>query len=394
MRGRKPLCIDRFIFPFLVIHAIFPVMWLTAVARNGPVRNDWFHLKIVASHFVAGNWTYLYSIDGHALNPGYFWRYPPFALYLIAPLAWLPDTEAYALLALVEAAALMASVWLLWELEPFGPMRREWLLAIVLSAPALSTVITGQSSALIMLCVVTGASLWTRRHLVLACAVLGLLAIKPNWGAVFGLMAVVRGEWKGAAAMAGVGLLLCLAALPLGLQIWIDFLRTSLANADVLLNYEPQKLITLKGFLEGMFGKSQLTQVAWTVMVLGLIATAICAWRAPGSPLRHLGVALLLAVAANPYASFYDALVLAVPATVWWAERHQWRRRPWLIVAMMLAFAWCGEQWMYSWGAVLRAGGFHWFPRVSLVGPATAVWLILAAQQAMQSIPVASTERP
>jgi hypothetical protein len=385
MLSRVSRAVRDLLFPLLAMHAIFPVMWLITLARNGPVPNDWLLLKTVADRFVAGDWSHLYATGEHALRPGYFWLYPPFALYVVAPLAWLSDVWAYALLASVEVMALAASLWLLRRLEPFGRMRREWLLAIVLSAPALSTIVTGQSSALIMLCVVGAATLWTRGQVIQACALLGLLAIKPNWGIVFGVLAIVRGEWKGAAAMAGVALLLCALTLPLGLQVWADFLSVSMANADIFANYESQKLITVRGFLEGMLGKNGLTPILWACAAAGLIVAAVLAWRAPGPPLRHLGVGLLLAVAANPYAQFYDALVLAVPATVWWAERDRWRRGPWLIVATLLAAAWCGEQWLYSWGVVSTAAGLRWLPPVSVVGPVAAVWLVLAACQAMQS---------
>jgi len=394
MLGRLSDTLSTLLFPFLALHAIFPAMWLITAVQNGPVPNDWLHLKIVADHFVAGDWTHLYSysVGEHALNPGYFWRYPPFALYVVAPLAWLPAGWAYAVLALVEVLALATSLRLLQRLEPFSRMRREWVLAIVLSAPALTTIITGQSSALIMLCVVGAATMWSRGQAIRSCAVLGLLAIKPNWGIVFGLMAIVRGEWKGAAAMAGVAFLLCALTLPLGLQVWVDFLNMSTANTEVLATYEPRKLITLRGFLEGLSGKGGVTLVAWELAAIALVAAAVLAWRAQGSPLRHLGIALLLAVAANPYASFYDALVLAVPATVWWAEREQWGRGPWLLVATLLAVGWCSQQWLYSWGVVTKAAGLSWLPPVSLVGPVSAVWLLLAAHQARQSSRVAASE--
>jgi hypothetical protein len=375
------------------MHAIFPTMWLITVIRSGPVPNDWLLLKVVADHFVAGDWGGLYGTGEQALRPGYFWLYPPFALYVVAPLAWLPEGWAYALLAMVEVVALAGSVWLLRGLEPFRRGRGEWLLAIVLSAPALTTIITGQSSALIMLCVVGAATLWTRGQVTYACALLGLLAIKPNWGVVFGLFALVRGEWKGALAMAGVAVALCVLTVPLGLQIWKDFLGVSMANAEIFANYDVFKFVTLRGFMEGTLGKSNPISVVWAVAAGGLVVAAVLAWRKPGSPLRHLGIGLLLIIAANPYAQFYDALALAVPATVWWAEQNRWRRGPWLAVGTLLAVAWCGEQWLHSWGVLSTAAGLEWHPPVSIVGPVAAVWLVLAATQTSE--PVAHlTTRP
>ena len=384
MPGRLYRSLRLLLLPFLAVHAIFPALWAINLLRYGPVENDWFHLKTIADHFVAGDWSRLYTVGEQALNPRYYWRYPPFALYVVAPLAWLPHVWAYALLVVIEVAALVGSLWLLRRLEPFRHMRAEWVLAIALSAPALTTIVTGQSSAVIMLCVVVAAMLWTRGQVNYAYALLGLLAIKPNWGFVFGLMAIVRGEWKGAAAMVGVVVLLCVLALPLGRQVWTDFLEVSMANGDILANYDRQKLITLRGFLEGTLGTSDVTTILWALVAVGLVIMAALSWRAPGPPLRHLGTGLLLAVSANPYASFYDALVLAVPATVWWAERGRWARGPWLTVGILLAVAWCWEQWLYSWGVLAAAAGVHWVPPVSVVGPVAAVWLVLAARESMR----------
>jgi hypothetical protein len=94
---------------------------------------------------------------------------------------------------------------------------------------------------------------------------------------------------------------------------------------------------------------------------------------------------VLLVVSANPYAFFYDALVLAIPATVWWAERESWSRKPWLIVGALIALIWCSEQWLYSWGVLAGIAGVPWRPPVSLVGLAASIWLVLAAREAIRT---------
>jgi Glycosyltransferase family 87 len=391
MPGRLSRTVRVVLFPFLAVQALFPAMWLISVFRNRPATGDWHHLKTVADHFMAGDWSRLYAVGEQALDPHYFWRYPPFALYLVAPLAFLPDMWAYWVLVGTEVIALAVSLWLLRRMEPFRDMRPEWFLAIVLSAPMLSTIVTGQSSALIMLCIVGAASLWTRGRVTHACAVLGLLAIKPNWGIVFGLLAITRREWKGATAMAGVAVLLCALSLPLGFQLWKDFFGISVGHSLTLAGYQPQKLITLRAFLEGTLGKGDLTLILWAIAAAALIVAAVLAWRAPGSPLRYLGIGVLLAVAANPYAFFYDALVLAIPATVWWAERDRWARKPWLVVGVLLALTWCSEQWLYSWGVVAVGAGVPWRPPVSIVGLTTSIWLVLAAREAVRPRPTPPT---
>ena len=391
---RAPSFFRVALFPFLISHAVFPGMWLVSMLRNPPVTGDWLHLKTVADHFMAGDWSRLYAVGEQALNPQYFWRYPPFALYVIAPLAWLPELWAYWALVAAEVVAVALSLRLLQRIEPFRSMRSEWALAIVLSAPMLTTLVSGQSSGLIMLCIVGAASLWTRGEVTRACAVLGLLVIKPNWGIVFGLLALARREWRGAATMVGVVLLLCALTLPLGSQLWADFLGVSVEHSFALAGYDASKLITLKAFFEATMGKGALSLILWLLAAAALLVMTVLAWRKPGPPLRHLGIGVLLIICANPYGFFYDALVLAIPATAWWAERDRWARGPWLIVGTLLALMWCWEQMSYSWGAMATGAGIEWQPPVSIVGPATAVWLVLAAREAMRPMSTAMPPAP
>ena len=81
---------------------------------------------------------------------------------------------------------------------------------------------------------------------------------------------------------------------------------------------------------------------------------------------------------------FYDGLVLAVPATVWWTGRERWDRGPWVAAGALLAIIWCSEQWLYTWGVLAASAGRPvWRPAASLVGPAAAIWLVLAARQVL-----------
>jgi hypothetical protein len=261
------------------------------------------------------------------------------------------------------------------------------MLAIAFSAPALSTVIMGQSSALILLCVVAAVVLWERGRVGTACALLALLVIKPNWGIFFGAYAIAAGHWRGAAVMAAVASAMCLTSLPLGWDVWRGFLGLSGANDQVLLAYEPFKVITLKGFLDAVIGRGALATGIWLSASAGLTLVAARAWRRPGSPLTQLGSVVLLTVAANPHASFYDALVLALPAMAWWAERDRWRPAPWRLVGWLIAIAWCWEQYFYTWGNVIRMAGISAFPPFSVVGPVAAIWLVLAAREIAQDAP-------
>lgn len=370
------------VFAFCGLHALFPIVWLLTVWRTGPTPNDWLHLKIVAEHFVAGDLSSLYAMGERAINPGYLWRYPPFALYAVAPLAWLTRPWAYAVVAAVGIALLLLSMRLLSWLAPQPEYKAEWVVAALFSAPAFSSLVTGQHSAVIVLVVVVAGLLWSKGHSVAAAAVLGLLAFKPNWLVYFVLMLIVLRQWRGLTALIGVALLLAASSLPLGFRLWVDFFAISTANAQILSSYEGYKLITLRGFLGGVVSSSAVAAALLFAAWCALVPTAVVAWRSSESPIWKLGVTLLLAVALNPYASFYDALLLVVPATVLWSQAKRWRPTRFRLVSLLIVVAWTGEHMAFSWPTLLGPMGLDLQPQVSTVGPVCALWLLLEASEA------------
>jgi hypothetical protein len=361
------------------VHALFPALYGWNLWQHGSEAGDWWFLRLVARHFVAGDIERLYAVGAQALDPQYFWRYPPFALFFVAPLAMVPDHLAHGCVILVQLVALGASMVLMARLVDLRGYAIEWALAIALSAPFFSVLVTGQNSALITLCVVGAAALLASGRPAWAGLLLGLLAVKPNWGAFFFAYLVVAAQWRGAAAMICTTGALCLTTLLLPAHLWRDFVRISLASDQLLSDYEAFKLITLKGFLDASIGRGLVATGLWVVATVCLVAAAITVWRRPASPLRHLGTVVLLAVAVNPYASFYDALLLAVPATAWWGIPATHRRGAWRVIGLLVVTAWLGQQVAFGWLPLLVQRGITWVPPWSLVGPVAAVWLCLEA---------------
>jgi hypothetical protein len=133
-----------------------------------------------------------------------------------------------------------------------------------------------------------------------------------------------------------------------------------------------------------------MISVVWGPIALVLFGYAVAAWRKPAPTLRHLGLVVLLAVAANPYLSFYDGLLLAVPATVWWSERALWRRSRWRLVGICIGAIWLWEHASHSWSPALEMAGIGVLPPFSIIGPVSAFWLILGS---LESIYI-SRDRP
>jgi hypothetical protein len=186
--------------------------------------------------------------------------------------------------------------------------------------------------------------------------------------------------------MVGVALLLVATTIPLGTELWFDFLEASTRNTDVILQYKEYKLITVQGFLVGLFGRTELASAAWAAAAVMLLIAAAIHWRTPDAPFRHIATVVLLAIATNPYMSFYDALLLVLPATVWWCDRKRWRQSRWLFVGALIGIAWIWEHLAHSWSPAFALAGWEITLPFSLIGPIAAVWLLVAAGQSRRRL--------
>ncbi len=200
-------------------------------------------------------------------------------------------------------------------------------------------------------------------------------------------MALVRRWYAGLAAMTAVAVALVLSSLPLGLDLWNDFLEASLANDQLLADFPAYKLATAHAVINALVADQTLVWVTWSVIVAVLIGAGLLIWR-PESPVplsRQLGVAVLITVAANLYVAFYDELVLVVPATVWWATRDTYASpRTWRAIGFLIAAIWIWDYAVFYYANLVRSLGLLDVgpPSFSAVGPALVAWIALEALDA------------
>ena len=87
-------------------------------------------------------------------------------------------------------------------------------------------------------------------------------------------------------------------------------------------------------------------------MCLAVLAALVIQAVRDARPLgRSIALITLLAVVANPYASFYDGFILIVPGTLWLAHRDEYPGRTWWIVG-----AWIGAYWFWDMAVFYYAG--------------------------------------
>ncbi len=344
------------------------------------LSGDWIQFHRTASRLVGGEWSRLYP-DGfpsghHPDFPdGLYFLYPPFALVFTAPLAALSPIGAYlACVALVLAGVVGALLLLRSALDATADDLVLVGLGVAASAFFLGGLALGHLSMLLVTAAAGALWLSVRRRYVAAGAVTALLLVKPNWGVPLGLLLVVGRCWPAVLGYAAAAVGLFLVGLALDHGLWTRWLEMTIEYGEVIrTGTPPQRQITLFASLQSILnrpGSDRLVQVLWWGGSIALvIPTAVLWWTARRRAIpweRLWGVALVVVLAVNPYAYFYDGVLLAVPGAVWWMRRKSYRSRgAWATVAGVLALLLVWEH-LLIWPPLS--------PRLSPAGAAIGVW--------------------
>jgi len=272
-------------------------------------------------------------------TPFYGWHYPPFLLFVAAPLALLPYTAA---LAVWQAATLLLYLAMLFVVLGSVPLRPEpgaatladrklWLL-LALAFPAVFVNLThGHNGFLTAALIGTALAVLDRRP-ALAGLLFGLLSYKPQFGLLIPLVLLLSGRWRAFGAAALTVLALALATtLAFGVEIWRAFLDSMPFTRGVLEQgsigwYKMQSVFAWVRMWGGGVPLAYLVQGA----VAAALALALgWLWRSKAAfPLQAAGL-IVASILATPYSLDYDFVALA-PAIAWLAA-HGFARgfAPW-----------------------------------------------------------------
>ncbi|MEN8143443.1 MAG: glycosyltransferase family 87 protein [Gemmatimonadota bacterium] len=374
---------------FLTLAVLGVAAWLISVWQNrlNPAfwQRDWYVAWSAARAFLETGTEGLYSTD---FSTGYFWLYPPYALYAWIPAALLPPAVAYALLLAVVMGATGWALILLRRSLPAGARFDTVALAVFASSAFISVFVMAQNSALILL-LVAGA-LWALKQdkEILAGLLIGLLGFKPNWVLGFVLWLAVTRRWRTLGATAAVGALMLASTAPMGWGIWDAFLTSSEGWRAVVMNtdaYPLNKLITTHSFFQNVLGLgSGAGHWLWLVSEALVLAVCLRVWLRSQSVAQQVAVTVLAVVSANIYTNFYDGLVLAVPAAVWWMSRARYSIVAWRGIGVAV-----GAIWLLQWISIYTP---LWPGEYSLVGAGVFAWLLLEATSSGQGAVLAGAD--
>ncbi|MPZ57330.1 MAG: DUF2029 domain-containing protein [Rhizobiales bacterium] len=265
-----------------------------------------------------------------AKTPFYGWHYPPFFLFVAAPLALMPYALALAVWQGVTFALYLWAVWAILSTcrSPYLPFQGEvrsgmqeevtsgrlWLL-LALAYPAVFVNLGHGHNGFLTAALMGGALVLLDRKPLVAGVLFGLLAYKPQFGLMIPLVLAVTGRWRTVmAAGATVVALAGAATLAFGLDVWPAFLEGTRFTRLVVLesgNTGWHKIQSIFAWVR-MWGGS--VPLAYAVQAVGTLAVA-CAlvwlWRSRAAFALKAAALPIAALLATPYSLDYDLMVLA-----------------------------------------------------------------------------------
>jgi hypothetical protein len=295
---------------------------------NRPLGTDFSSFYAAGAHVLAGDPGAPYdAARQHAGEqaifgpdtPFYSFLYPPFFLFIAAALARLPYGLALALWqGLSLALYLLALAPVLRSAATHTDRRvdadRLWLV-VALAFPAVFVNLGHGQNGLLTAALVGGALALLDSRPIVAGALFGLLAYKPQFGLMIPLALIAGGYWRTVAAAAVTVALLVLATFAaFGPEVWraffasTGFTRTMLLESGDVGWHKMQSAFAWVRLWGGSVALAYAVQGALTLAVAG---TLTWLWRGV-VPFALKAAALCLAVLlGTPFSLDYDLMVLA-----------------------------------------------------------------------------------
>jgi alpha-1,2-mannosyltransferase len=294
-------------------------------AAGRPLGTDFANVYAAGKLALAGEPAAAYDWDTHhamqarvfgRINiPYYGWHYPPMFLLIAAALATLPYLAALAVYQAATLAAYLATV------VKIAGRSEAWLPA--LAFPGVFVNLTHGHNGFITAALMGGALLMLDRRPLLAGALFGALAFKPQLGLLVPLVLAATGRWRVMTAAGATALALAaLVWLVLGEEVFTAFWHSLPMTQRVIVEGAPgfHKIQSVYAALRQLGLPVALANAVQGATALGVAAALVRLWRSTAAFELKAAALLIGSGLTTPYVLDYDLVVLA-PAIAFLASR-------------------------------------------------------------------------
>jgi len=240
--------------------------------------------------------------------PFFGWHYPPFFFVIAFLVAALPYPCGLALWLFTSFAAYLASIRAILP-------RPETLLISAAYPAAFVNIGHGQNGFFTATLLAGALHLLDRRPLV-AGALIGLLAYKPQFGVLIPVALIAGARWSSlAAATATTAVLVAVSYVALGSEVWQAFLHSTNFTQSVVLEQGATGWEKIQSAFSAARSWGADVKTAYALQgALALILAASLGWLWQSKAAFELKAAALATACllATPYVLDYDLVVLAV----------------------------------------------------------------------------------
>jgi alpha-1,2-mannosyltransferase len=245
------------------------------------------------------------------------WQYPPIALLIVYPLAFLPYFYSLALWLAVGTASYLSALWCI--------LPRPLTLWAGFAYPAVMVTFSHGQNALLATGLLGWGLLLLPRWPVAAGVLFAILGFKPQISLLIPVALIAGGQWRAIIAAGLTFLGLSTATILLfGTSVWAEFLdglplTGEILDAGLVPYYKMQSVFAAVRLLGGN------PTAAWVVQALATIAVAtilIWSWRHSTTWLMKNAALAAAIPLATPFFLDYDLMVVAL-AMAWLVRAQQ-----------------------------------------------------------------------
>ncbi|HEX3942763.1 MAG TPA: glycosyltransferase family 87 protein [Rhizomicrobium sp.] len=273
------------------------------------------HGDVVAPYSPAQHYRNEQALFG-AKVPFYGWHYPPYFLFVAAPLARLPYIPSLAVWQIATSALYLAALWWLLRTGPKPQVLNDprWIL-LALAFPAVFMNITHGQNGFLTAALLAGALAACNSRPILSGILFGLMVYKPQFGLLVPIALFAESRWKTIiAAAVTVAATTVLTFAVFGADVWSAFYHSLAFTRAAALDEGAAGYFKMQSVFAWarMWGSPLLVAyILQSLMTLGAGVLVYRTWRSDASFARKAAVLCLGSVLATPYCYDYDLMALA-----------------------------------------------------------------------------------